>query len=306
MEKLSSSVVIPTRNRPHEIIKLFDSLKQQSVQPDEIIVVDSSDLKLIDDPEFQKKFNSSFFGNSQLVYKYSEQRGAALQRNIGITLSNYELIHFIDDDMFLDQNYLQELNSTFIKNPEFVGGMGNIENIETVKKFSLHRIFRKLFLLQRNFAYGDFTYSGMPTHLYGNNIEFNKVKVLCGTVTYRRAVVSKFLFDEKLGAYSYMEDCDLSKRVSDQYELFFNSKAKSNHLVSKNNRMDVVQNRRIFIRNYSYLFFKNFYSQNRLKVFAYMWSVIGLFLEALILKKPDHLKGYLLGLKDYYYHKKMY
>lgn len=297
MTKISGSVVIPTCNRHIEIINVLKSIKNQTVQPDEIIIVDSSDYPLEENIEFKKYFNLNFFPAVKLIYNYSHKKGAALQRNIGINIAACDIIHFIDDDMRLNNDYIEQMNKVFLTRPEYGGGMGTIESLG-IKNFNFHRFLRIIFLLQRDNSSGYFTGSGMPTHPYGK-LDFRNVHVLNGCASYRSCVIKELLFDEKLGAYSYMEDCDLSKRASKKYCLFFNPEAKMEHLISNNNRANIIEVKAIFIRNYSYIFFKNFYPENKLRIFAYIWSIFGLFAEAVIYRKWNHVKGYYYGLKSF-------
>ena len=297
MTKISGSIVIPTCNRHVEIINVLKSIKNQTVHPDEIIIVDSSDDPLEENIEFKKYFNLYFFPATKLIYKHSLKKGAALQRNIGINIVTCEIIHFVDDDMQLSHDYIEQMNKVFLMRSEYAGGMGTIESLG-IKNFNFYRFLRIFFLLQRDNSSGYFTSSGMPTHPYGK-LDFRSVHVLNGCASYRSSIIKELLFDEKLGAYSYMEDCDLSKRASKKYSLFFNPEAKMEHLISKNNRANIIEVKAIFIRNYSYIFFKNFYPENKLRIIAYLWSVVGLFVEAIIYRKWEHLKGYYSGLKRF-------
>jgi len=54
------------------------------------------------------------------------------------------------------------------------------------------------------------------------------------------------------------------------------------------------------VHNYSYLFFKNVYPQNKIKIFAYCWSIIGLYVQALLYRQWDEIKGYTRGLQHFY------
>ena len=119
-------------------------------------------------------------------------------------------------------------------------------------------------------------------------------------MAYRRRVFAKHRFDERLGGYAYMEDCDLSARVSFESRLLFNPEARLFHFHSPASRDAVVKNKAMLMHNYSYLFFKNFYPKNRLKIIAYAWSVAGLFLEALIIRRWDYIRGYANGLRQFY------
>lgn len=299
MTNLTISVVIPTCNRKEEIVFLLHSLKKQIISPKEIIIVDSSDDRLSSHKEFNNFFSEIFFPNTKLNYIYSEKKGAALQRNIGAKSAAGDLIFFIDDDRDLRPDYIQKMYEIFKKDPNFAGGMCQIDGCGQ-KKINFNILLRKFFLLQREGESGKFTFSGMPVHPYSSN-KFTPVNVLDGTAVYKREVFLKYCFDENLGKYSYMEDCDLSWRISQDYKLFFYPETMMFHNISKKNRLNIVENRAVYIRNYSYLFFKNFYSKNKLRIFGYLWSVTGLFIEAILARNRNYLKGYCLGLRSFYF-----
>jgi len=291
------SVIIPTRNRVDDLTHCLQSLLTQSVTPNEIIIIDSSNTPIIYEHKFQNMTTQLNKSNITLIYKHTEP-GAAYQRNIGIALASGDVFYFFDDDVVLKNDYIFQLQKTLELYPEYFGGMGMINGNYT--HFSINRLLRIIFFMQRCNASGKFTCSGMPTHPYGKK-SFREVAVLCGCACYRAQVFKKHLFDEKLGRYSYMEDCDLSKRVSQSHKLFYNPDAQLDHLQSPLNRDSITRNRAIFIRNYSYLFFKNFYPENRFRIFGYCWTITGLFIEALVLiRSTDYLRGYIRGLQEYF------
>jgi len=295
---ISNSVVVATKDRPDDIINFLDSLNNQTTKPNEIIIVDSSDNPLWKNENFLQNFNTKKFPQIKMIYKHTNP-GLTFQRNVGIKAASCDVVHFFDDDVILGKNYLQEINKTFEQNPHYAGGMGDIQNIPH-KTNSLNIFLRKLFMLQRIYANGKFTPSGMPQHTYGTS-QFKNVEVLGGCLmSYRSWVFKKHLFDETLEKYSYMEDCDFSRRVSYEHPLFFNPNAKLQHLQSPLSRDKIEANRAMYVKNYSYLFFKNFYPKNKLKIIAYWWSIIGLFTEALVYRNKAALKGYYKGLKQFY------
>lgn len=302
---ISSSIIVATRNRPDDIANFLDSLEQQTVKPNEIIIVDSSDKILCEYPSFLEHFSAKKFPNIRLIYKHTKP-GLTYQKNIGVKAASCEIIYFFDDDIILEKNYLQDINKIFEENPIYAGGMGDISNIPPQKNISafLSRFLKKIFMLPSVYSSGKFTLSGMPQHSYGTN-KFKEVEVLGGGLTaYRSWVFKKNLFDENLKNYAFMEDCDFSRRVSYKHPLFYNPKAKLKHLESPVARDKLEINRAMFIRNYSYIFFKNFYPKNKLKVIAYFWSIIGLFAEAIFYRKnKSYLKGYTLGLIGFWKNK---
>lgn len=298
MQKITSSVIICTRNRFNDLIRMLDSLRQQTIYPDELIIIDSSDKKLIDDSQFLETFNTKRFAQTNLIYKHTKP-GLTYQRNIGISCAKKDIIYFFDDDVILDKEYLEQMNQAFINNPHAAGGMGTIRNIPG-KNIDIYRLLHSIFLLQRDYASGNFTSSGMPTHAYGTE-KFKSVQVLGGCcMAYKTNILKKYQFDETLNGYAYMEDSDMARRISYEAPLFFNPAATLQHFNSPISRDAIVENRAMFIHNYSYLFFKNFYSRNRLKIIPYCWSILGLFVEALLLRNTAYLKGYYRGLKRFF------
>jgi GT2 family glycosyltransferase len=302
MNSLKASVIICTRNRAQDLIKLLCSLQQQTAAPHEIIIVDSSDDSARVEAMLKAHGLTTGFPTSCFSY-YHTQPGLTYQRNIGVTLASGDALYFFDDDVELSSTYLESMNLIFAHNPQYGGGMGTITNIEPFR-YTLSYIIRLIFCLQRNYSSGCFTASGMPTHPYGT-ANFKNVEVLGGCcMAYRSWVFSHHRFDEELRFYGYMEDCDFSRRVSRQFPLFYNPQAQLAHYTSPLNRDKIIDNRAMFIANYSYLFFKNIYPYNRPAIIVYFWSILGLFTEALLItRKRDYIKGYLKGLLFSYRHK---
>jgi len=298
---ISSSIVVATRNRPDDIIHFLNSVKKQTVKPREIIIIDSSDKPLYKYPIFLENFSSKKFSKIRLIYKHTAP-GSAYQRNEGIKVASSELTYFFDDDAILNKDYLEKMNLIFEKNPQYAAGMGDIENISKNKQ-SLSLFLRKIFMLQRIYSSGKFTWSGMPTHPYGTK-KFKNIEVLSTCLMgCRTKILKNNLFDEILTGYAYMEDCDLARRISYKFPVFYLPDAKIKHIASPISRDKIEENRAMFIKNYSYLFFKNFYPKNKLKILAYIWSITGLFVEAIVYRNKAYLKGYVKGLKNYYFSK---
>jgi GT2 family glycosyltransferase len=280
---------------------MLSSLALQTRLPDEIIIVDSSTIPIETIPELAELWQSAAFDNARRIYMHTEP-GLTFQRNQGIKQAQGDVIYFFDDDVVLSERYLEHMHSVFENNPHYLGGMGNIVPLSCYKYYV--NLMRGLFFCQRNYSSGRFTVSGMPTHSLGNE-KFSKVQVLSGCcMAFRSSVFKRHLFDEKLRFYGYMEDCDFSYRVSRDGLLFYNPQAHLQHNESPLNRDKIIDNKAMFIANYSYLFFKNFYPHNRFKFIAYLWTVFGLFLEALVVTcDRNWVQGYCKGLRHVLRHK---
>lgn len=284
---LSLSVIICTRNRPNDIITCLHSLSTQTQFLDELIIVDSSDQPLSRDPFFNQIIHVF---KARYTYVQSEP-GLTLQRNKGIALATGDVIYFFDDDVILEPNYLAVMQDTFLRLPTYLGGMGTITNMQT--KEAVHwRVLRSVFLLRRDYASGNFTWSGMPTHAYGIQ-SFKTIQILGGCcMAFRRSALQKHTFDEQLTGYAYMEDCDISWRVSRDGLLFYNPQARLAHHNSPLARDKIIDNRMMFMRNYRYLYFKNIYPHNKLSLLAHWWTLLGLFIEAIMMRSRQSIKGY--------------
>lgn len=95
------SALILTRNRPKELLKCLKSIREQTVQPDEIIILDNgSEIENSLD-----KYNNELMGC--LVLKSDKNLGCPGGRNLLIEKSNYDLLLFIDDDGILEKNTIK-------------------------------------------------------------------------------------------------------------------------------------------------------------------------------------------------------
>jgi GT2 family glycosyltransferase len=301
MKPQTSSVIICTRNRIPDLLCMLVSLAKQTHMPDEVIIVDSSTTPATDNQDFKKIWEAQAFKVTNRIYLHTDP-GLTYQRNQGVKAAQGDIIYFFDDDVVLTPDYLEKMQQAFQNKPTYLGGMGNVTNIAPYRP--IVNLFRALFFCQRNYAHGNFTPSGMSTHALGNK-KFATVEVLSGCcMAFKASVFKKHLFDEKLRFYGYMEDCDFSYRVSLDGPLFFNPNALLEHNESPLNRDKIVDNKAMFIANYTYLFYKNFYPQNRLKIIAYYWTILGLFLEAIfVVRNVQWVRGYIKGLSHAWRHR---
>jgi glucosyl-dolichyl phosphate glucuronosyltransferase len=292
-KRLRISVIICTRNRLDCLPNCLVSLANQSSKLDELIIIDSSDIPLICQEPFNAVFNSSFFGDTQLIYRHTRP-GLTYQRNFGVDMAHGDIFYFFDDDVELDPHYIKEMQRVFAGHPYYGGGMGTITNLPTYKR-NFNYLSRIFFLIQRNYASGMFTSSGMPTHPYGL-ASFKNIHVIggCG-FAYRAEIFHIHRFDENLIRYAYMEDCDFSKRVSKNRKMFFNPYAKLVHHKSPLAREKLLDFRTMFTNYYTYLFFKNFYSERKLRIIPYLWSMSGLFLESVYSTVTQRNFAYFVG-----------
>lgn len=296
------SVVIPTKNRTQDVIRCLKSISFQTMFPNEVVIVDSSDTEGL-------KYELNQFHDLNIKYIHTEKSGSALQRNIGIEVSSGDVIIFSDDDMIWDKNYLKAMIHVFDNYPmERIGGVtGNIREVEKEKRSLIKKFLRfsdrvlvTVFFLTR-YGNGKFQLSGRPT-LFGKDVD----KVLeCeflygGSMAFKREVINKFIFDENL--YGWGEDDDLAWRISQEYQIFYTPYAKIIHTnFSPSMRGSKYAAAEKEIENHYYLFKKNIPQDFKHRV-AFYWSVVGLFIREAIMMviKQDGggLRGLMRGIQN--------
>lgn len=107
------SVIIPTYNRPGQLLKLLESLANQTYPAYlfEVIVVDDgsseSYAEVVEQP-----------WPFRLDYHRQDNQGEAIARNYGVQMSHGELLVFLDDDMVVEPAYLEAIHAEHIAHPQ--------------------------------------------------------------------------------------------------------------------------------------------------------------------------------------------
>lgn len=265
-------MVIPTKNRVADLCQAIDSMLGQTVPPYEIVIVDSSkssELNTI----LKKRFSTT-----SVLIKYLHTKSSLTEaRNIGVQHSAGDLLFFFDDDVILERNYIEQAINIFMndRKAEIGGAMGDITNLHR-DTTSLNALIRRLFFMD-HFGDGKFLPSGLPTWVHGER-KVMKTEFLSGCASaYRRRVLNEFVFDEELGrlsGYCYLEDADISYRISRKYILMYTPLARLEHHPSSKARVETTLTTKQLVINHSYLFHKNM-PKKLSTVFAFCLSLIG-------------------------------
>jgi len=292
------SLIIPTKNRTQDVMRCLKSISIQTILPNEIIIVDSSNTD-----ELKSKLNT-FTLNIRYI---RSEPGLTHQRNIGIKNSSGDIIIFLDDDVIIDKDYIKEIIYVFNHYPpEMIGGVtGEILNKERekglIQKFRelISKVFAILFFLLR-YGNGRFQLSGFPTIIRSGSISrITNVEFLYGcNMAFRKKIINRFKFDENLLGHGWGEDDDIAYRISRKYQNIYTPFAKlmlnGSSPSTGGNNYNITKK---MIEYHYYLFKKNL-PRDFTHQFAFWWSVIGLFLQEFIrfIKKPGSNNGRLKGL----------
>jgi glycosyltransferase involved in cell wall biosynthesis len=295
------SVIIPTYNREKDLSVCLNSILQQTKWPKEVIIVDDSDNDKIENLIKEQKV---IFKNKNIDLRYirnKRERGNAIARNEGIDNSTGDIVLFLDDDVILDRDYIKEITCVYNNDLENrVGGVvGNI--LHKNRKMSVGTFIssslEKLFFLPQCGGNGKFKLSGCPTgHFELADDRIHEVEVLSGAnMSFRRGILNEFRFDENLKGYAFREDGDLAYRVSRKYKNIYTPFAKLIHNLSPTARDNDYARLKKVMEN-SYYFFKKNFPQDFKHKCAFWWSVVGLFVMAMIGRNKEGLKGLIEGI----------
>lgn len=234
------SVVIPTYDRPGDLRELLYSIKRQTIKPLEVIIVDDTPSLVIKDlcDEMSDKLRKA--GISTVYLKNPKRRSTATARNMGAEIARGDIILFLDSDVILYKDYIENIVKVFEEHPYALGVQG-FEVRKRTKKFSLlirswHKIQRDIFFLSipTQDSCRLFEYPVILTRII-------KCEWLAGSnMAWKKEVFSEFSFDENLGGYAYMEDVLFSHQIfrRNPNGLLITPYAKCIHKLSKKARME--------------------------------------------------------------------
>jgi len=193
------SVIIPYYENMDNLRKCCNALRKQTVKPYEVIIVNDNPLVDFDQVEFLKGFK---------VINNPCHRGPAFSRNYGASVATGEVLFFLDSDVVLLPNAVEELQNSFSdENTNCVQGLYklSLNKVDLATKYS--RLFdeyknRKMkdtkVIMSYCFAIKKEIFestSGFDINIRRATVEDNDF----GAQLYRRSV--KILLNEKLRGF---------------------------------------------------------------------------------------------------------
>jgi GT2 family glycosyltransferase len=192
------SVIIPTKNRADDLRRTVEDLVVQTRRPDEIIIVDQSSVPSFEAASVPLRVN----------YIYAPHiSGAAVARNIAMDRATGDILLFLDDDVILEPEYVEEMMLAY--SAEVAGVSGIITN------YAVPSLSRRLF--ESVFVRGAFHDDRQPVYWHADALRSHgpqRVKQFgCGVMSFRASVVRDLRFDPQLTGCSLAEDIDFCARL---------------------------------------------------------------------------------------------
>jgi GT2 family glycosyltransferase len=255
--------------RPRSVLQLLQSVQEQTLYPDEILVIDGST-----NTETEIILKENLFSNLIYYAVPPEHRGLTKQRNYGIerVRTEMEVVCFLDDDTVLEKDYFEEIIKTFKDNPDVsgVGGVARNENSwtlaepnikydsnrycqweEFVYKEGQRNVVRNYLGLQSNLGPGR-----MPDYSHGKTCGFPlngktyEVDLLIGmSFAFRRRVVDSIRFSPYFEGYGLYEDADFSIRALQFGKNVINTQVQLSHFHHPSGRPNQYRYGKMVVRN---------------------------------------------------------
>lgn len=209
------SIIIPTKDRPIDMARCLKALHAQHLQPQKVIVVDSSAS------DATSQVIDSFTTDVSVQY-FKSTPSTTRQRNIGLDAvpDTCDIVLMIDDDIELPTTAVQQLADFFQRTPQAIGATVALND------HTLHGWFKRWF--------GRFTllYTSEPYGLTKGLFNIVNQATIAqpiaqrvdwlpgGCMAYRWSVIKQLRFDEWFTDYGLAEDLEFSIRASRLGELW--------------------------------------------------------------------------------------
>ncbi len=263
------SLIICTYNRPKALNLLLESVKEQTLLPDVILIIDGSR-----DHKTKEALQKSIIPNLYYFQVEDHDRGLTKQRNFGISKvdANMDVVCFLDDDVILENNYFQVLLDTYNTYPDAIGVGGYIKDVVNWKTFtesisiqsddyvkdgyirklgSRNVLRKKLHLLSNeppgympSFSNG-FSTSFLPPSNKTYKVEF----FMGGVSSFKTELLKNLKFSEYFEGYGLYEDMDYCLRASKIGQLYVNTAAKLDHYHEPDGRPNQFDYGKMVVRN---------------------------------------------------------
>ena len=263
------SLIICTYQRPKPLLQLLQSVQEQTLYPDEILIIDGSTNEAT-----QFILEQNHFQNVHYFLVPKEHRGLTKQRNFGIEKVSADsgIVCFLDDDTVLSADYFEQLLSTYQKYSDALGVGGYIHNetkwefIGTIYKpqideFCFDGWKRKdgsRFVLRKKLGLDSDCPPGFSSlYSHGRSVGFlppsgkiYEVEQLMGGVSsFQKKVFETHQFSTYFEGYGLYEDADFCLRVAKTGKLYLNTAAKLNHYHAASGRPNQFHYGKMVVRN---------------------------------------------------------
>lgn len=262
------SVIIATKDREPELRRCLESLWLQSRLPQEVIIIDDG---LLDPRSLEERVPEGV----KFQYHRKSSPGVSGSRNLGAKVAKGDLLLFLDDDVVLEADFLEQILKVFEQDPfgETAGVSGVIINKRPKPRW--FRPLAKFFFLEGKKPGG-----GLPWGFFSEyEIPKETIEVEWipgGLSCFRKSVFEKFAFSDmnQKGRHG-LADVEFSWRVSRHYKLKVSPYARVSHYPPVKNPREFLERGRRQLLNHG-LIFVTHGKPNPSNWLRFLWACIGI------------------------------
>jgi glycosyltransferase involved in cell wall biosynthesis len=276
---MTLAAIIPTKNRPEDLLEAVKSIVNQIRLPDQLIIIDQSETSASFD-----LITSTITFSDKIKLEYVRDtsiKGLVEAKAASLNYVKSDIVCFFEDDIVLESDYVQQIERVFLENEKMLGCSGIITN--ATSGGALYRFFYRIthigiFKDSRPDIYAEL--ESHPNTIVQSNV------INGGLSAWRFSLFRHVSFDVK-NRFHMMEDFEFSTRVDRMFpgSLFICSAARLEHNYSPVNRAGKL--RGIEMKTYEYFLF---YKKNRTiknSTFDFLILIVGILLSVVF----DSLKS---------------
>lgn len=217
---MTIAIIIPTKNRPDDLIETVSSIVAQTRLPHQLIIVDQTAQSC------EEALNGIVRDHPTMQTEYlwmPELPGLVAARNQGLKHATSDIVFFVDDDITLNADCIDKLTTRYLHHPEYVG-------ICAVDVRGVNIPWWLVFA-RRSYMQGPFTdLRSLVNKQYKTLTEARRVRLVSGGyMSYRRWVFDEFHFEDRLWGHRWNGSTDLSYRVSAKYPVVIDPLVRVDH-----------------------------------------------------------------------------
>ena len=288
------SITICTRNREKELLSCLYSISKQNIKEKiEVLIIDDGDLS----KEFLNK-SKKILKDFKLNYykKNNNEKGLFLSRLKAIKLVKGEIILFLDDDVVLNDDYIEVLIDTYQNNSDIIG-VGGIDIL--LPKYSLLRNIYTFIFLYNSLKPGKLSITGLNSsmNMWINKKNIFETEYLNGcNMSFKKEVIKNLPYLKFFNNYSLGEDLFISMFANKGGKLVVNPKLKVKHFqtpIARDKKENVARMK--IVNHFKLLKYLN---KPKIKYFLIFWTYFGMIVASIVKLDIKELKGYFQGLKE--------
>ncbi|MDD5423012.1 MAG: glycosyltransferase [Candidatus Omnitrophica bacterium] len=220
MSKEKLAIIIPTKDRQEELMRLLASILKQGYKPFQIIVVDGGNRQV------DAAVRNAEGPNIDYLRKFPPSLTAQRNAGIGALKGEVTIAAFLDDDIVLEEGSLDAMMEFWEAAPADVGGASfNLVN----EIYEKPTFIEKLFMAKADKP-NAILRSGFQGKIACVERTIPAQWMVGCAMSFRKEIFGEFAFDERFSGYARYEDVDFTYSVGKKHRMFVVADAKVRHL----------------------------------------------------------------------------